>query len=379
MKLAVYAIAKNEAKHAARWFKSVEGADAIYVLDTGSTDGTQQILQDLGVTVRNMVFDPFRFDTARNASLNLIDQDIDYCMFIDLDETMPEGSIAKIKEAIADGQYDSYGVRLVFSFDEQRNPVVSYTREAIHRRQGFYWKYPVHELLANYEPEYKFKEINVDVYHEPDATKSRSSYLALLETAVEENPDDARQVQYLGREHMYLGNYLDAIMLLRRHIQMETHGPFRAESATYISRCYQAMNGSLEEAMDEAESWLLRAISEFNSAREAYCELAHLYFDCGAYECAIGMLRSALRIEEPPKVMMIHTAMYYGEWPWHMLAACYQALGNNAAAREHITYAMRIASRIDGALANDIATIMGLPTNVNVNQPVAGSTGEEAV
>lgn len=53
MKLAVYAIAKNEAQHVARWYESVKDADEIVVLDTGSTDGTQKMLSDLGVRVNN--------------------------------------------------------------------------------------------------------------------------------------------------------------------------------------------------------------------------------------------------------------------------------------------------------------------------------------
>ena len=36
----VYAICKNEEKFAARWMASMGEADGVYVLDTGSTDGT---------------------------------------------------------------------------------------------------------------------------------------------------------------------------------------------------------------------------------------------------------------------------------------------------------------------------------------------------
>lgn len=362
MKLAVYAIAKNEAKHVARWYESVKDADEIVVLDTGSTDGTQKMLSDLGVRVNNTSFDNFRFDMARNASLNCVSTDVDYCMFLDLDETMPPGSIAKIKAEL-ESNHDMYGVRLVFTFTEKdgvRTPTVSYAREAIHRRNNFYWKFPVHELLGCYDAEYKYKEIAVDVFHEPDVNKPRTSYLALLEQAVEENPEDPRQAQYLGREHMYQGNYLDAIMWLQKHITMERHGPFRSESATYISRCYQALDGTLEEALNEAESWAFRAIAENCSAREPYCELAYLYFTCDQAECAIGMLRSALRIDTAPSIAMIHEDRYYGAWPFHLLACCYDAIGNKEHASLNIRHAMAMSTHIDSALANDIARILGL-------------------
>lgn len=380
MKFAVYAIAKNEAKHAARWFEGVKDADEIVVLDTGSTDGTQKILADLGVKVNNMVFEPFRFDTARNQSLNQVSLDADWCMYIDLDETIEPGTITKIKQKIAKSidMYDSFHLNLIFTFEEvdgKRIPLITYPRECIHKRQSFYWKYPVHEMLAHHEGEYKWKELAFDVYHEPDTTKSRASYLELLQLAVEENPDDARQAQYLGREFMYRGDYLDAIMWLRKHIDMELHGPFRCESATYISRCYQAMDGSLEEAMDEAESWALRACAEFGSAREPHCELAFMYYTCGAYESAIGMLRSALRIEKPPTAAMIHDAKYYGSWPYHLLAVCYQAIGSYEEARKNIQHAMALSPKIDGALANDLAKILGLS---HVSQSLPSDTAEKA-
>ena len=42
-KVCVYAIAKDEAKFAARWAESMGEADAVYVLDTGSSDDTVKI------------------------------------------------------------------------------------------------------------------------------------------------------------------------------------------------------------------------------------------------------------------------------------------------------------------------------------------------
>ena len=383
MKLAVYAIAKNEARHVARWYESVKDADEIVVLDTGSTDGTQKLLSDLGVRVNSMAFSPFRFDTARNAALNNVSLDVDYCMFIDLDETMEPGTITRIKAAMEasthTGNFDSFHLRLVFTFDEvdgKRIPNISYPRECIHRRQSFYWRYPVHEMLAHYDgADYYYLQLPFDVYHEPDNTKDRGSYLELLKLAVEENPESARQVQYLGREYMYRQEWLDAIMYLRKHIDMEPHGPFRSESATYISRCYQALDGVLEEALNEAEAWMFRAVSEFSSAREPHCELAHLYFICGAYESAIGVLRSALRIESVPEAAMIHEAKYYGAWPYHLLASCYHAIGNNEQARKNIQHAMALSPVIDGALATDLATILGL-SHV-VSQPIPSNPTEK--
>ena len=84
-KVCVYAIAKNEEKFVKRWYESVKEADDIYVLDTGSTDNTKELLKELGVHVNEIILDPFRFDLARNESLNLVPLDTDICVCLDLD------------------------------------------------------------------------------------------------------------------------------------------------------------------------------------------------------------------------------------------------------------------------------------------------------
>ena len=72
MKTIVYAICKNEALFAERFMASCAEADGVYVLDTGSTDGTPELLSALGATVQVAKIDPWRFDAARNASLALL-------------------------------------------------------------------------------------------------------------------------------------------------------------------------------------------------------------------------------------------------------------------------------------------------------------------
>jgi glycosyltransferase involved in cell wall biosynthesis len=91
MKIAVYTIAKNEAKHVARWAESCKEADYRLILDTGSTDNTCQIAWDCDVTVETETFDPWRFDHARNVALTCLPDDIDLCISLDMDEVLTPG------------------------------------------------------------------------------------------------------------------------------------------------------------------------------------------------------------------------------------------------------------------------------------------------
>ena len=54
MKVAVYAISKNEEKFVERWVNSMSEADEIYVADTGSTDNTVELLKQKGVIVNSI-------------------------------------------------------------------------------------------------------------------------------------------------------------------------------------------------------------------------------------------------------------------------------------------------------------------------------------
>ena len=63
-------------------------ADYIVVLDTGSTDGTyEKLQQDSRVTIiKQEEIKPWRFDVARNKSIELIPEDADILVCTDFDE-----------------------------------------------------------------------------------------------------------------------------------------------------------------------------------------------------------------------------------------------------------------------------------------------------
>ena len=45
MKIGVYSICKNEIKNIEKWLETIVEADEVVIVDTGSTDGTYEILQ----------------------------------------------------------------------------------------------------------------------------------------------------------------------------------------------------------------------------------------------------------------------------------------------------------------------------------------------
>ena len=92
-KICVYAICKNESKFVEKWLESMSESDYIVVLDTGSTDDTfEKLKNDPRVTlVKQEEINPWRFDVARNRSMELVPDDADILVCTDFDEIFEPG------------------------------------------------------------------------------------------------------------------------------------------------------------------------------------------------------------------------------------------------------------------------------------------------
>ena len=274
MKIIIYAICKNEAQFAARFMASCAEADGVYVLDTGSTDGTPELLRTLGATVQVAKIEPWRFDAARNASLAMLPEDADACICLDLDEVLCPGWREALEDAWTPGTTRAR-YTYVWSHQPDGGDGVVFFADKIHARHGYHWAHPVHEVLTPDRAESCITVPALRVEHWPDDAKSRGQYLPLLELSVQEAPDDDRNMHYLGREYMFHGRWGDAMATLMRHLAMPTAtwAAERAASMRYIARCCDALGD-----WQSAAHWLERAAEEAPTQREAPYTLAMLYY-----------------------------------------------------------------------------------------------------
>lgn len=271
-KIAVYTIALNEEKHVKRWFDSAKDADLLVIADTGSTDNTRFLAKSLGIEVTEVEVNPWRFDVARNASLALIPEDFDICIQLDMDEVLSEGWRKIVEDAYDEGNfwpiYKHVTVR-----DERGNPKHYQHYFKIHPRKGFHWKYPIHEVLVH-EPSLVFnrKVIDLEVDHIKDISKSRKSYLDLLEKAVQEEPNDWRMNHYLNREYFYNHDWLKVLQSGSRCEELQ--GGWDVERAsTYMwasEAAFQLKMSSL------AEDWARKATETSPHFYEVWHWRAHI-------------------------------------------------------------------------------------------------------
>lgn len=335
MKIAVYAIAYNEEKFALRWFESMREADYVVVLDTGSTDDTARILAEAGASVASEKIVPWRFDVARNRALGLVPEDADVCVSTDLDEVFEPGWRAALEAAwTADAERGRY--RYIWSHVGGA-PGVEFFIEKAHRRRGFRWVYPVHEVLVPESGRCVTVTLSgVTAHHYPDESKSRASYLPLLELAAAESPGDDRIMHYLGREYMFRGEYARAVETLKRHLALPnaTWEDERAASMRFIARCDLALRNE-----PEAERWLLRAVAEAPKMREACVEYARLLYARKDWNGVVFFINRALAVTER-SASYINEPFAWGALPYDLMSIALYNLGDNAGALRYVNEAI---------------------------------------
>ncbi len=340
MKVYVYAICKNESKFAERWMASMSEADGVYVLDTGSQDDTVSLLLSLGAVVEVEEFRPWRFDRARNRSLELVPEDADVCVCTDLDEYFHPGWRALLEAAWTPGT-DRAAYRYTWNFNPDGSEGFVFWLNNMHTRQGWRWTHPVHEVLERTDGAF-VKQINIEgiqLDHRADDTKPRSQYLPLLEMSVAECPEDDRNMHYLGREYYFYGRWEDAIRTLERHLKMPsaTWADERCASMRYIARCYNAMGNTAE-----AKRWLWRAIGEAPHLREPWLDMAKLLYEEQDWNGLVHMCSAALRIAERPRTYICE-AESWGCRPWDYLSLGLYYTGRYAEALAAVRRAIELA------------------------------------
>ena len=330
MRIAVYAICKNESQFVDRWMDSMSEADQVVVLDTGSTDDTVERLKKRGAQVTVELISPWRFDVARNRSLDLVSEDTDICVCTDLDEVFHPGWRATLERAWQPGAGQAT-YRYTWSFNPDGSEGVVFWYEKAHARYGYQWIHPVHH---------------------PDPTKSRGQYLPLLELSVEEEPEDDRNTHYLGREYMYRGRWDDCIRTLEHHLSMPT-ATWKDERAA--SMRYIALSWLRKGDRARARDWYLRAIAEAPHLREPYMDLARMLYDMEEWDGVLYFTGCALSITIRPKTYICE-ADSWGSLPHDLRCQALFQTGRRALALDEARAALACAPS-DPRLRGNVAVL----------------------
>lgn len=270
MRVAAYAVMKNEAENAREWLDSVAEADVIVVLDTGSVDGTDEILREhyaekiwnggpTALIVANGHISPWRFDVGLNSALALVPPDVDVCLNLAADERVTGGwrdalaraaevSIGGVQHGMNSAGYpNKVKAPVKFMYPYEFAPTLTFNHDRCHTREGYAWRYPFHEACYPARPadERRVFVADMKITQKQNLTVNRMERdLALAELALREFPQDARMAFYVGRQFMYAGQYRRALEQLNRYAGLARRDghEFALEQqwvAEAIAQCWQ--------------------------------------------------------------------------------------------------------------------------------------------
>lgn len=343
VKTCVYAISLNEIKHVEKFMEANKGANLVLVCDTGSTDGTPELLEKLGAKVYRITQRPWRFDVPRNTALSLIPNDIDICLSIDLDEYLQPGWAEAIDREWQkhDGKIKRISYDYIWNWKPDNiTPDLRFFADKIHHRQGFRWKHPCHETLY-WEGEGDCLHISIPdviLHHRADNAKSRGQYLHLLKAAVDEEPNNDRMSHYYGRELMFKSMNEEAVVELTRHLALP-NAQWKEERATslrFISRCQKNL-GKLVESQETA----LKAVMECSTVRETWLELARIAHVRDDWHTSFWASTKCLSIPTPTQSYMNDPSCWSFE-PYDLAAISAYYLGIYEKAKEYGHEAVRL-------------------------------------
>ncbi len=338
MKIAIYAICKNEQHNVEAWLENVKDADTVVVVDTGSTDDTFKAFQTntVGfVELHTAEFKPFRFDVARNFSLAQVPRDIDYCLFLDLDERLSDGWYEVLKAELEAHAPDEVTMDLISSVDANGDVKTTFYQTKCHKRNDYTWRYPCHEvLISNLGTDTSSLVSAINVTHLPDDTDV--DYLDLLAIGAKERPDDQRALYYYGRELYSNGDYTRAIEILTLGVDAKYMQWSKQKAA-----CYKFLAYSINElnGLRAAEYYFLQYLSLSLDEAEAYYAVAEVYYENEEHYMAKGLLERLLKLAEnssktdnfiyrdiecwtwKPHDLLAYVNYYIGNYPAYLVSA----------------------------------------------------------
>lgn len=227
MKVSYAFIVKNEEDHLENALKSIEGADEIVIVDTGSTDRTLEIARKY----TDKIFEfPWidDFAAARNFAISKCTGD--WVQSIDADHWM----LSSVEEVRAEAERaEKEGHASVWVASVSNGELFSHYSTTLFKREGAFWTGKVHEYLTPRPTFYSTvrKATGYSINHKRDPDRN----LRILLSYKDKGP---RQLFYLGREYYERRMYREAIHTLRNFLQVGTWDAEIAEARLTIARCH---------------------------------------------------------------------------------------------------------------------------------------------
>ncbi|MFJ8195614.1 glycosyltransferase [Streptomyces sp. NPDC096152] len=302
-------IVKNEAHVIRRCLESVRPlVDTWVILDTGSTDGTQDIIRETLADLPGELHEsPWKgFDLSRTEAIDLARERADYLLFIDADdviETAPGFTMPELTHECYD-------------FEVRHGPIVHWRSTMVSTRLPWRYVGVLHEYL---ECGTRFSRATLDGARMVIlggggrlTGSQREKYLrdaAILKDGLRKEPDNTRYAFYLAQSWRDADEPAKALAAYDRRAGM---GGFAEE--VFCAKLYAArLAVTLKRRTPEVMTRFLEAHEARPTRAEPLGELARLCRTDGErWPLAYLFARRAVEIPMPPDILFLEHSWY--EW-----------------------------------------------------------------
>jgi glycosyltransferase involved in cell wall biosynthesis len=305
-------IVKNESRVIARCLESVKPLiDTWVIVDTGSSDGTQEIIKEYLKELPGTLYErPWvDFGHNRQEALELAKDKADYILFMDADETLVYPKDFSLKQLDRDYYY--------ITVQDTSLDKMAYNRFfLINSRLPWKWKDILHEYLqvpAGAKGGEKFAYLLCQTDSDGFRSQDPQKYLKdaqVFEKALEKDPNNARYVFYLAQSYANGKDYESALKNYLKRAEMKSGWDKEIYWSYYMAGC-------LSQELKKEEEQILRnyaaAYMQDPTRAEPLFRMTNYYNEKGKYLLGYAVGKLAISLQEPLDEMFVLKWIYdYG-------------------------------------------------------------------
>ncbi len=323
-------IVKNEIKNLGTLLSQVLPIiEEVIVVDTGSTDGTLELLQELVVKHSNLKLHHFDwiddFSAARNYSFSLATKE--WLYWVDGDDQIIPDELKQFKENnLVREDVDCWLLNYVYSSTPDGAPQLTLARERfIRRSRNPMWTGAIHESIPIYHMKHEFSAA-MTIYHQRDKCGKTFDYnrnKRILGKEYEKNPNDARTAFYYGKE---LFDAVDpaGILVLEHYLTLPYKYICDHVGALFRLAKHYLVQKNHRKALDYA--YEIYNLEHDRQRAEVYWIFGSVEQDLGNYQVAIDWYKRCLTCK--PNALRVIPEEYYTWHPCKRISECYKLLND---------------------------------------------------
>jgi len=319
------------------------------ILDTGSTDGSQDCVKEVLSGVEgNLYEEPFvDFSTSRNRALELAGKSCKYNIMLDDSYIIHGGE--KLREILSTSNENAYSI--IITDENKKYDSVRITKSSAELR----YKYRVHEIIDYKNPSQDL--LGKDIYLEDcvihlHTMRSTDRYPRDLKILLEEyksKPKDARIIFYIAQTYYTMTDYQRASIYYKKRVELN----IKKINISHHSEVYYSLYtlGRIYKKLDDwekAEIYFMKAYNLRPYRAEPIYHIAKYYFEQSNFDKAEKFLIQLIKLDIPsPNTdsFLIEYRLYKYDIPYLLIETYFR--------KGETKFAIELAKKLLGEFPDD--------------------------